>query len=61
MILKGTSLTGLGIFLLYIWFGTRRTMIDRGTWETEGGGGAYAWLVIYHLLIVAGVAIALAS
>jgi hypothetical protein len=57
----GIALTGLGIFLLYVWFGTRRTMVERGTWETEVGDGAYVWFVIYLVLIVVGVAMALAS
>ena len=39
----GVALAGVGIVLLYVWFGTRRMIIERGTWETEGGGGGHIY------------------
>lgn len=48
-------LIGLGVILIITWFQTRNKMIHEGTWETEGGSGAYLWLIIYIGLIVAGV------
>lgn len=50
----GTILVFIGSFLIITWFGTRSRMISKGTWESEGGGGAYLWLAIYVCIVVAG-------
>jgi len=51
------GLIGVGGFLLYTWFGTRRMMLREGTWAEQGGAGAYIWLAIYIAMIFAGVAL----
>lgn len=49
----GTILFGLGILLLFIWFGTRSMLSKEGTWGSNKIG-AYQWLVIDIILIVVG-------
>jgi hypothetical protein len=55
MELVGLGLIGVGGFLLYTWFGTRRMMIREGTWTEQGGAGAYIWLAIHVGIILLGV------
>lgn len=55
----GTILTGTGVLLIVSWFGTRKRMREAGTWERQGGAGAYAWLVIYLVLSCLGIFLAL--
>ena len=57
MEIVGLGLIGVGGFLLYTWFGTRRMMLHEGTWSEQGGAGAYLWLAIYIALIVGGIAL----
>lgn len=51
----GLGLIALGAFLIYSWFGTRRMMIREGTWEEQGGAGAYIWLAIHLGIVLLGV------
>lgn len=50
----GTILFGTAVILIFVWFGTRKKMTEEGTWEEQGGAGAYGWLIIYAVLAVLG-------
>ena len=49
----GWMLFFVGILLLVTWFGTRRKSIREGDWE-DTKYGAYLWLAVDIVLIVAG-------
>ena len=54
----GRILIFLSIILFFIWFRTKRQMKKEGTWQEEGGLGAYLWLLIYIILFILGIYLA---
>ena len=57
MSIIAAGLIALGAYLLYSWLDRRRESVREGLWQEEAGVGVYAELILYVLMILAGLSL----